>query len=56
MGLAARGARQLGEKAETIQDPAELAQVRRQAARVNLKSGLAALALTLVTLALPPWP
>lgn len=40
---------------EKIEDVLELAQVRRQARWVNLKALLAAMALTLVTLALPPW-
>jgi len=53
--LAARGSRQLGYQVENIEDPAELAQVRRQARRVQLKALLLAIALTLVALALPPW-
>ncbi|HLB47609.1 MAG TPA: hypothetical protein VJL59_11440 [Anaerolineales bacterium] len=56
MGLAARGSRQLGDKVEKIEDTAELAQVRRQAGRVQLKAFLAAIPLTLIALALPPWP
>lgn len=50
MGLSARGSRQLGDKVEKIEDPAELAQVRRQARRVNIKSLLAAILLTLLSL------
>ena len=54
MGLAARGARKLGEEgAEKIEDPAELAQVRRQALRVQIKSFLAAVALTGITMVVP---
>jgi hypothetical protein len=53
VGLAARGSRQLGEQREQIEDPAELAQVRKQARRVRLKSLLAAIPLTLVVLVLP---
>ena len=56
MGLAARGSRKLGDKAEKIEDQAELAQVRRQARRVTLKALLAAIPLTLIALALPPLP
>jgi len=39
-----------------IKDPDELAQVRRQARRVQLKAFLAAIPLTLIALALPPLP
>lgn len=53
MALAARGSRQLGDKEEKIEDEAELAQVRRQARRVNIKSIGTAVILTLMTLALP---
>jgi hypothetical protein len=56
VGLAARGSRQLGEKVEKIEDTAELAQVRRQARRVQLKAFLAAIPLTLIALALPQLP
>jgi hypothetical protein len=38
---------------EKIEDPAELAQVRSQARRVQIKSILAAVPLTLIALALP---
>ena len=44
------------DQVERIQDPAELAQVRRQARRVQLKAFLAAIPLTLIALALPPLP
>jgi hypothetical protein len=53
VGLAARGSRQLGDAVEKIEDPAELAQVRRQSRRVQIKAILAAIPLTLVALALP---
>jgi hypothetical protein len=43
----------LGEQVEKIEDPAELAQVRQQARRVNIKSVLAGIALTLLSLLLP---
>jgi hypothetical protein len=56
VGLAARGSRQLGDKVEKIEDTAELAQVRRQAGRVQLKAFLAAIPLTLIALALPQLP
>jgi hypothetical protein len=39
---------------ERIADAAELAQVRRQARRVQLKALVAAIPLTLIALALPP--
>jgi hypothetical protein len=41
---------------EKIENEAELAQVRRQARRVNSKALLMALLLTLMALTLPPWP
>src|SRR5262245_44270720 len=40
IGLAVRNQRQLGDHAERIEDAAELAQVRRQARRVQLKGSL----------------
>ncbi len=43
----------MGESVEKIEDPYELAQVRRQARQVQLKSLLAAIPLTLLALALP---
>lgn len=51
--LAADNARFTGDHEEKIEDASELAQIRRQASRVQLKSAVAALALTLVTLAIP---
>jgi phosphotransferase system HPr-like phosphotransfer protein len=53
VNLAARGSRQITDEVEKIEDEAELAQVRRQARRVNIKSLLAAVILTLIALALP---
>src|SRR5271157_3622511 len=53
VGLASRSSRNLNNKIEKIEDEAELAQVRRQARRVNIKAFLAAIALTLIALALP---
>jgi len=46
----------LGEKVEKIEDAAELAQVRRQARKVQIKSVLAAIPLILIALAIPPFP
>jgi hypothetical protein len=43
----------LGAQVEKIEDPAELAQVRRQARRVRIEALLAGIVLTLVALALP---
>jgi hypothetical protein len=43
----------LSDRAEKIEDPAELAQVRRQARRVQIKAILAAVPLTLIVFALP---
>jgi hypothetical protein len=43
----------LGDEREQIEDPAELAQVRRQARRVQLKAMLVAIPLLLIALALP---
>lgn len=47
----------MGDTVEKIEDLAELAQVRRQARRVNIKSVAAGILLTLFALALPslPW-
>jgi hypothetical protein len=53
VGLAARGSRKTGDTDEQIEDQAELAQVRRQARVVNIKSLLATLPLTLIGLMLP---
>ena len=53
VALAARNTRHIGDHEESIEDGDELAQVKRQANRVQLKSFAVGLALTLVTLALP---
>jgi len=50
--LAARGSRKTGESVESIDDAAELAQVRRQARKVNMESALVAIPLTVLVLAL----
>jgi hypothetical protein len=43
----------LGDQVEKIEDPTELAQVRRQARRVNIKAVLAGIVLTLISIVLP---
>jgi hypothetical protein len=53
VGLARLNSRKIGEKMEKIDDAAELAQVQRQARRVQLKAFLAAVPLTVIALALP---
>jgi len=53
VGLASRSSRNLTDRIEKIEDEVELAQVRRQARKVNIKSFLAAIVLTLIVLALP---
>ena len=53
VGLSARQSRKLGDKMEKIEDAAELAQVRRQANRVQVKSLITGLVLTLIPLVLP---
>ena len=53
VGLTSRNSRNLTGKIEKIEDEAELAQVRRQARKVNIEAFLAAIALTLIALALP---
>ena len=53
MGLASRSSRNITGQEEKIEDQAELAQVKRQARRVNIKSLVAAIVLTLIALALP---
>jgi hypothetical protein len=53
VGLAARGSRQLGDQAEPIEDPVELAQVRKQARQVQRQALFAAIPLTLIALVLP---
>lgn len=53
VGLARLDSRKLGDTTEKIVDTAELAQVQRQARRVQLKALAAAIPLTLIALALP---
>ena len=53
MGLAARGARNMDNGVEVIEDAAVLARVRRQARSVYLKAILAGLVLTALFLLLP---
>lgn len=53
VGLSARQSRKLGAVTEKIEDPAELAQVRRQASRVRIKSLVTGLLLTLLMLVIP---
>jgi hypothetical protein len=53
VGLASRSSPNLTDKIEKIEDQAELAQVRRQARKVNIKVFLAAIILTLIALILP---
>jgi hypothetical protein len=53
VGLASRSSRNLTGKIEKIEDEAELAQVRRQARKVNIKAFVAAIVLTLIVLILP---
>jgi hypothetical protein len=53
VGLSARQLRKLGDREEKIEDPAELAQVRQQARKVQLKALAAGLLLTLIVLVLP---
>lgn len=53
VALAARNTRHIGDHEEAIDNGDELAQVKRQARRVQIKSLAVGLALTLVTLALP---
>lgn len=53
MSLASRGLRNIFDREEKIEDPAELQQVRRQARRVILKGILVAIPLTLLAYILP---
>src|ERR1043165_306416 len=53
VGLVMQQSRKLGDKAEKIEDAAELAQVRLQARKVQIKALVAALPLTLIALMLP---
>jgi hypothetical protein len=53
VGLAARGSRQLDANIEKIEDQEELARVRKQARRVQIKAAAVGLLLTLLTFLLP---
>jgi hypothetical protein len=53
VSLASRGLRNISDRNERIEDPAELKQVRRQARRVILKGVLVALPLTIIAFILP---
>jgi hypothetical protein len=53
VSLASRGLRNISDKNETIEDPAELEQVRRQAQRVIVKGMLVAVPLTLIAYLIP---
>ena len=53
VGLARLNSRKTGDQMEKIEDTAELAQVQRQAQRVQLKALIAAIPLTLIALILP---
>ena len=52
VGMAALGSRRLGDQVERIEDSAELAQVRAQARRVQLRAVLTAAPLSLLSLIL----
>jgi len=53
VGLTAKQSRKLGDKMEKIEDPAELAQVQRQARKVQMEALIAAIPLTILALLLP---
>ena len=53
VGLARLDSRKLGDTTEKIEDPAELAQIQKQARRIQLKALAVAIPLTLIALALP---
>lgn len=53
VGLSSRNSRNLNDKMELIEDAAELAQVRKQARRVQLKALIAAIPLTVIAVLLP---
>ena len=52
VGLASKQSRKIGDVEETIDDPAELAQVRRQARKVQIEALVAAIPMILIALAL----
>ena len=53
VGLASRDSRHIGDHMEKIEDAVELAQVKRQARRVQREALIAAVPLTLIALILP---
>jgi hypothetical protein len=53
VSLASRGLRNISDKEERIEDPAELVQVRHQALRVILKGALVAIPLTILAYLIP---
>jgi hypothetical protein len=53
VGLATINSRKVGDRMEKIEDDAELAQVKRQARRVQTKAILAAIPMTIIALLLP---
>jgi hypothetical protein len=53
VNLAARGARDMDTGVEQIQDDAVLAQVRRQARKVQIESAITAAVLTILILLIP---
>jgi hypothetical protein len=53
VGLANISSRKIGDRMEKIEDASELAQVKRQARRVQVKALVAAVPLTLIALLLP---
>jgi Ca2+/Na+ antiporter len=53
VALAAKQTRKIGDTEEKIEDAAELAQIGRQARKVQIKALVAAIPLTLIALALP---
>ena len=53
VGLANLNSRKIGDQMEKIEDVSELAQVKRQARRVQVKALVAAVPLTLIALLLP---
>lgn len=55
MNLASRGQRDLDSGPEAITDSPELAQVRRQARKVYMKSVVLAVSLSALVLMIPTW-
>ncbi len=53
VGLTSLQSRKLGDKVEKIEDPAELAQVQRQARKVQIEALITAIPLLVIALVLP---